>query len=301
MIMESPTPKQQLIGSCFAMVTMTIWAGWNVVSRLGVTHALTAYDITFLRFATAGLIALPIAWHYRRALLAAPLGLMLVMIGGAGALYVLVASQGFAYAPASHGVMIPGTMALWVALLSWLLFKEQFSRIRLVGYTIIAVSVFFRLVQHWSASADYLHADIFFISSGVLWACYTVANRKAALPPLAAMAIVSLGSALLYCIPYAATHATQIANYPLGQSLIQMIYQGVLTSLVGLLFYNRAIVLIGASRASSFAASIPLLATLMGIPLLGEIPVAADWVFIIMLSVGVLCASGVRRIAWKKA
>lgn len=300
MTAESPTPRQQLIGSGFAMITMVIWAGWNVVSRLGVTQSLTAYDITFLRFATAGLIALPFVWHYRKMIWAAPKWLMLIMVMGAGCVYVLVASKGFTYAPASHGVMIPGTMPLWVALLSWILFKEQFSRIRLIGYGIISLAIIYRVILHVTQRADYLTADLFFIGSGMLWACYTVANKKTALPPLAAMAVVSLGSALLYCIPYAVTHADAIAAYPLGQSLTQMIYQGVLTSLVGLLCYNRAMALIGASRASSFAATIPLLATLMGIPILNEIPTMADWLFVLMLSVGVLCASGVRRITWKR-
>ena len=47
-----------------ACLSVVIWAGWIILSRLGVQTALTPYDITLLRFGTAALITLPFSLTY---------------------------------------------------------------------------------------------------------------------------------------------------------------------------------------------------------------------------------------------
>lgn len=279
-------------GSLLALTTMCIWSGWNVVTRLGVTHALSAWDITFLRFLTAGIVSLPLVWRYREALLAAPRHLMLLMVMGAGAPYVLMASFGFRAAPASHGVLIPGTMTLWVAILSAAWLGERFDRSRIVGYGLIGLTICYRLWTHAQGNLDYLFADGYFLVAGLMWAIYTVTNKKIGLAPLAAVALISFGSLIGYCLPYALHDVAHVMSLSIKDSLLQIIYQGVIVSFVALVCYNRAMVLMGPSRTAAFAALIPLLATLMGIPLLGEYPRQSDILFVLLLSGGVLLATG---------
>ena len=57
---------------------------------------------------------------------------------------------------------------------------------------------------------------------------------------------------------------------------MQLIYQGPLTGIVALLVYNRAIPILGATRASSFTALLPLTALLLAIPVVGEWPGLRD-------------------------
>src|ERR1700730_1573292 len=51
---------QFVIGAVCAIAAVAIWAGWLVMMRVGVTTALTAFDLTALRFAVAGVVLLPV-------------------------------------------------------------------------------------------------------------------------------------------------------------------------------------------------------------------------------------------------
>jgi len=42
-----------VIGAVCAVAAVAIWAGWLVMTRLGITTTLTASDLTALRFAVA--------------------------------------------------------------------------------------------------------------------------------------------------------------------------------------------------------------------------------------------------------
>lgn len=286
--MMSPALK----GSLLAMCTMTIWSGWNIVSRMGMVQVMTAEDICFLRFTTAGVIALPLLWRYRQQIFQVRGWVLALMAIGAGVPYVLVASLGFHQAPAAHGVLIPAAMTAWVAVLSWGLLKEHFSVFRKAGYGVIILAIVARLLWHRHESADYLAADGFFIVAALLWAVFTVAGRVAALRPMAAVAWISSASLFFFCIPYGLAHTTQIAALPLKEALVQVIYQGVVVSFVALLCYNKAMLHLGAARTSAFAALIPLLTTLLSMLLLHEYPTMADMAFASALSAGVLLATG---------
>jgi drug/metabolite transporter (DMT)-like permease len=49
-----------VIAAVCAIAAVAIWAGWLVMMRVGVTTALTAFDLTALRFAVAGVVLLPV-------------------------------------------------------------------------------------------------------------------------------------------------------------------------------------------------------------------------------------------------
>ena len=216
------------------------------------------------------------------------------MIAGSGAPYVLLASIGFVNAPASHGVLIAGSMLLCVAIFSRIWFKERFHPLRITGYVLIAMTVMYRLISHVDG-LDYLIADGWFLLAGVSWASYTVVNKYTGIKPLEALALVAVGSMIGFCIPYLMVSYEHLPNLPLIPSLKQAVYQGIVVSFIAFASYNKAIVLIGPSRASAFAAAIPILTVIIAFPVLGEIPTAADWWFVGLLTLGVLLSTGVMR------
>ena len=79
---------------------------------------------------------------------------------------------------------------------------------------------------------------------------------------------------------------------PIADLAIQTIFQGVLVTIVSLILYGRAVVILGASGGAAFGALVPALSALFAIPLLGEWPNGTDWVGIALVSVGVYLASG---------
>lgn len=291
---STPTPRQFLLGAALAMITMTIWSGWNVMSRMGVNEALAPVDIVFVRFVVAGLLAFPLFVKLWPSMKQIPKRYMLLMICGSGAPYVMLASFGFEHAPASHGVLIPGFMLLCVAVLSRIFLKESLNRMRVLGYSLIAATVGYRLFSH-AGGIEYLLSDGWFMSAGVFWAVYTIVNKYTGIKPLEALALVSVGSLMGFAPAYLFFFADHIAHMPLVPALKQASYQGIVVSFIAFACYNRAIGLIGPSRASAFAAAIPLLTALMAVPLLGEHPSESDKWFIGLLTFGVLMATGVLR------
>jgi len=290
---STSSPHSKSRGFLLAFVTVSIWAGWIIVTRLGVKNQLSPFDITFLRFTTAGILLFPIAYKNRTKFFKTPKTLLLFMLLGAGAPYVAVSALGFRTAPASHGILIPGTMPLWVAFLSHFFFKEKFGDLRLGGYTLIFCGMLLKLHSSSLESLEILFHDTYFLFAAILWAIYTIANRKAGLSPLVAASWVTVGSCLsllpFYLIyQWQNPHPLQIQG-----ALLQIFYQGILTSIVSLITYNYASQTIGVSRTSAFAALIPAMVTLLAIPFLEEVPKTQDLIFIALMTVGVLLASNI--------
>ncbi len=284
--------NENLKGYLLALVTVSIWAGWMIVTRLGMKTDLTAMDVTFLRFTTAGLLLFPLAYKNRKQIFKTPFWILGLMLLGAGAPYVLVSALGFHSSPASHGILIPGTMPLWVALLSSLFFKERFSKARLWGYAFIFVGMIFKLTLSFEQGWTSLLFDGYFIFASILWAIYTLSSRKANMDPFTATAWVTTGSALALVLPYLFYQIQYPHSLNLNKSLVQIFYQGILTSIVSLITFNKAVKLIGASSTSAFAALVPALVTLLAIPFLDETPQFKDFIFIGLMTLGVLLASG---------
>lgn len=264
------------------------------MSRMGLGDALSPYDIVFLRYAVSGGLALPLFIRYLPVYRKIPLYYCLIMVAGSGAVYLWLACMGFMHAPASHGALIPGFMLLCVAVISRLWLKEPINGLRKAGYALIAMTVLFQLAMH-SDGLAYLMADGWFMTAGIFWACYTVVNKRTGIQPLQALALVSTGSAILYCPFYLLFSFERLSELPLEPSLMQMGYQGIVVGFIAFFCYNTAIGLIGASRTSAFAAAIPILTILLAIPILGEVAMPEDWWFAGLLTLGVLLSTGAMR------
>jgi len=144
--------------------------------------------------------------------------------------------------------------------------------------------------ETWSASRTF--GAMLSLLAAFMWAIFTVVMRRADLDPLHAAALVSVGSLAIYLPVYLAWRGAALAQVPLAELAVQVLFQGVLVTVVSLLFYGRAIALLGAARGAAFGALVPALAALIAIPLLGEWPGATDWLAIVLISAGVYLASG---------
>jgi len=79
---------------------------------------------------------------------------------------------------------------------------------------------------------------------------------------------------------------------PFATLSAQVIFQGIVVTIVALVLYGRAVLILGASGGSAFGALVPALSALLAIPLLEEWPTASGWGGIILISAGVYLASG---------
>jgi drug/metabolite transporter (DMT)-like permease len=290
----NPETPQFVRGAIYGTAAVSIWAGWIVVTRLGVTTSLTALDITALRFGVAGLLLLPVL--LRRGLALDRLGWigLVALAFGGGAPFVLLVGAGLVFAPAAHaGALFPGVMPLFVALLASAILKEPFPLTRKIGLVLILSGALVMVgLAGVTVGGSQSLGDILFLGAAFLWACYTVSMRRARLGGLHAAAIAAVISMIAYFPVYLVLAGGRLLEAPLRDIALQGIYQGVLTMIVSLFLYGRAVNLLGASGGAAFGALAPAMATLIAIPVLGEWPAPKDWMAILLVSGGVYLVSG---------
>jgi drug/metabolite transporter (DMT)-like permease len=283
------------LGALCVIGTVTIWAGWYVAIRVGLTTtSLDVQDLAALRFGVAGLLLLPVVWRRGLALdrLGWP-GVAAVALGG-GAPFALLVGAGLVYAPVSHAsALTQGMVPLAVGVLAAIVLKERLTAMNLVGFGLIvagAITIAGVTLAALASRESIGHA--FFVGAAVLWAGYTVALRKAHLEGLHAPAIAAVASLVLYVPIYLYFRGERLLAAPVSDLVVQGVYQGVLTAVVSLVLYSLGVARLGATSAGAFVAFGPVVAALLAIVMLGERPRVSDWIGIGVITLGVLLASG---------
>jgi drug/metabolite transporter (DMT)-like permease len=293
-VAQSPTTSEYAWGTLYGLAAVSIWAGFIVVARLGIRTSLTPWDITAIRFAVSGSLLLPYAIHKGLALERLGWTGLAAVVAGCGAPMVLLANAGLLFAPAAHaGALFPGVTPLMVALLAATILREAFTFQKRIGCTLIVIGI---IGIVWGAGGNIGTTQnighLLFLSAGLAWACYTVAMRRARLDGLHAASLAATASLALYLPIYMYFAGTSVFRAPLSDIALQAAVQGFLTGIVALLLYGRMVSILGATSGAAFLALTPAMTALMGIPILGELPSAIDWMAIALISLGVYVVSG---------
>jgi drug/metabolite transporter (DMT)-like permease len=285
-----PSP---IAGATFGALAALIWGGFPAITKMSMaSNALDAWDITALRFGVAGLLLLPL--FVRRRLGALRPSAALFLACGAGAPYVLLTAGGLAFAPGGHmGVMTPSCMLLCSTLGSRLILKESLTRGRFVGALAIMAGL---VAMGWDGLRNHGEltwlGDAMFLLGGLAWASYTIGLRVWRVEPLHATAVVGVLSMMLYLPGYVWLAGADLAAAPWREIVIQSVFQGVLSAVVALLLYTRAVAILGAARGAVFAALVPTFSLLLAIPLLHETPSGLQLVGVVFVTAGMVFALG---------
>lgn len=278
------------LGWAYGFLAALIWGGYLAMTRQGIAIGLTAADLAFLRYATASLLMLPwLLWHdpWQLAGVGWWKGTMLALL--AGPLFVLVGASGFTFAPLAHSAVIQlGSLTLIaLALAAWLV-GERPGRQRIIGMTVIVGGLGITAGQGlFSGGPGAWKGDLLFAFAGAMWALFTVLQRRWSVAPLAATAAVSVLSGTIYTPLYILFGTPEhLLQAPLWALIQQALMLGILSGVVALFAFSRAVEYLGASKASVFPAFAPAVAILSGIPLANEIPSAGQLIGLLVLSLG---------------
>jgi drug/metabolite transporter (DMT)-like permease len=287
------TPTPFWAGAGWALFAISIWAGWFISTKFDAASGLTAYDIVALRFGIAAVVLLPVTIRLRGGLGLLRWRTALALFAGSGVVYSLSTTAGLFFAPAAEGAALtPGVMPMATALLSVLVFKERLSRGQIIGLSLILAGVIIIAgLGLFQGTHRAWIGHVLFVTGAFLFAGYTIALRRSGLSGLEAAALVSVWSCALYLPFYVAVLHPRLLEVPPSSLIIPGFYQGILTNIISLFAYGRAVSALGPTRAAPFAALIPVFAALLGIFLLGERPTLVDWIGIACVSVGVYAAS----------
>lgn len=280
-------------GLCCGLAVALIWSLWSVATRFAMKTSLAPADVTFLRFGVSALFLWPVLLRSGSGASlsrAGPARLALMLIG-AGVPFMLLAATGMRFAPASHvATLMIGMMPIFVALLSALFFGERFGRVQIGGLLAVIAGAACMggqaLLSHRGAGE--WRGDLLFLCAGLLFASYTVVQRRSGTSPWQATALVNVGSGLLFAPVYFLFLNPGIFKLPLSELLLQAFAQGICNAILAMFFYAEAVRRLGAARAAIFGALTPALAVLLAMPLLGEFPSAVALAGIALVMAGVV-------------
>jgi drug/metabolite transporter (DMT)-like permease len=287
-------------GSLLGLGAAFIWGTYLAFARAGEVAGLHPADLALLRYGIAGLILLPwLLRHHPLSLAGVGWRRAAVLSLLAGPPFVLISAGGYAFAPLAHGAVFqPAGLTLGSMLLAALMLGDRPTASRIGGAALVLVGLLI-IANPSSLQGDpsALLGDAMFFAAGSMWAVFSVLLRRWGISPLAATAAVGVLSALVYVPWFVGTHTFEALGALSWTQLIgQVIVQGVLSGVVAVIAYSRAVQLLGAARAGVFAAAVPLVAIVVGGLLTGEAPTAMQLIGIGVVLLGLLAALEVIKV-----
>jgi drug/metabolite transporter (DMT)-like permease len=134
-----------------------------------------------------------------------------------------------------------------------------------------------------------------FVLAALLWSSYVILLRRTAIDSLHAVAVVAVGSAIVYLPVYFVLFPKAVLSAPAGDIVLQALYQGLLTTVAGLFAFNRAVASLGAARGAALAALIPVSTLALAAPFLGERPGVWEIGAALLIGTGVALVTFSRR------
>lgn len=271
-----------------------MWAAYLAFARAGVKADLTPVDFVFLRFVTAGIVMMPCVLRIGiRDLGGVGWGRGAVLALLAGPLFIVLGVGGYAFAPLAHGAVIqPAALTLGAMAASWLIFGERPPRERALGVAIILGGLV--LIAAGKGGAELPGAwrgDLLFVAAGLFWVGFTMLLRRWKIGGIEATAAVATVSALIVLPVFVATQSfDRLAALPLQTPLIQIIVQGLMSGVLAVIAYGKAVEHLGASKAALFPALVPAASLILGVPITGEFPALAQWIGALMATAGLALA-----------
>lgn len=272
---EASARRSRLIGIVALVVTVVVWSAFFLSLRFGARFKLPPVEIAIFRFLPGALFFLPVLITGRKRLLRASPILMILMIVGAGFPYLIVAGYGLRFTPVSDGsTLLPGLVAVFVSLLGFLFYRRLISRHRIFGLALIVIGMIGMLhLSDGDPSLRLSDGYLILIGAAIMWSVFTLAFERSGLQPIDGAVVITFGSLppLVFFILLRGG-PNEILRLEWGSFLWMFVAQGIAVGLVSTIAYTLAIRHLGATIASLAGAITPVFATLLAIPLLGEIP-----------------------------
>jgi drug/metabolite transporter (DMT)-like permease len=257
-------------------LTSLFWAGNTVLGRFIVGHV-PPMTLSFVRWTGAFLILLPFAaghlardWPLIRK--NAALMALLALVGFSA--YNTMAYYGLQYTTAINGLLLQSIGPLFVALWTFALFGDRLT-LRQAGGICVSLSGVVVIICHGSLAVlvgiAFNRGDVWFVIALVFYGFYMAMLRKR--PPIHPLSFlaVGMGGGAVFLIPLVvleiASGRTMMFD---AESILSFAFICIFPSLLGYLFLNRGIELVGANRAAPFIHLVPVFGSVLAIVLLGE-------------------------------
>lgn len=280
--------SNQTKGVLAALVTVTCWSGFNIVSRFGTKGVFTPFDMAAMRFGVAGALTMPF-FLYLVPIRSWPKYMVLALFGGLG--YGLLVYSGFAFAPSAHaGVFVNGGIPFWTVILTAILVGFKLSRhvyIALALSTCGLVMIAFNSMLAQHAPNQWI-GDLFFLAAAFCWAVFGLLVRRWQIRPHHGIFGIATFASLVYLPIYYLWLPKGVFDASMSDIALQCIYQGIIAALLAAGMFSYATHKIGACEAAMMLALVPAISAVGGYFILGEDLSIVVIVGIVIVSLGAL-------------
>ena len=216
--------------------------------------------------------------------------------------FALASFGGMSLAPVIHaGVLTNGTMPIFAAVVGYFWLHERPTRIQAGGIALIVVGGLMLGGDSFSvhAPAGQWFGDLLLIGAGGCFAIYMTALRRWNVTILQAVIAVPTISTAVYVPIWALFLPSGLLRGdgfpPWEEIALQAVYQGVVASFIVVMIITRATKSIRATTMAVFLAGAPVLAVLLGVALLDEVPTVIAWTGLVVTTAGMVLVIGRRR------
>ncbi len=260
-----------------AATAMLLWAFSTIIARY-VRDDVPAIGLSFWRTALAFVILLPFVSGRLRAnaeiirrhwKILFALGVLLI-VGGNAMLFLALQ-----YTIAINAAVLNSTEPLVILVVAWLLFRDPVGWRQAAGISLSLAGVLVLIGRGDAAvlsALDFNRGDLIVMGAYVSWAFYAVLLRRVPreLDHLTTLALIlGFGSLALFPIYLVEEFAFRPTYFTLT-ALITMGVLALVSSLLGVLMWNRAVTSLGPGRAGIYIHLIPAYTIVLAIVLLGE-------------------------------
>lgn len=275
---------------------MVFWGGSWVSAQIVVSVG-PPMTVGFFRFFTASLIYLPILIATQRdsikAYTSRDLSLFFVIgligIFGYGILFLI----GMQFTTAAQGSIIAGINPVTVSLLAFLFLHERLTpKWRYIGFFFSFMGIVFvvGIQAVLDFQFEYLIGNLILICAMFTWGLYSIIG-KSIMRGRSSLEATAMGIFFGTLLFFVGALFEQFWTLPLMYDLtfwLNILYLGIIVTVLGFLFYFLAIKNVGASKSAVFIALVPVFGTLFSFILLQE-PIYPTFIIgLVLVIIGIL-------------
>jgi drug/metabolite transporter (DMT)-like permease len=263
--MASRTPGWHASPYLLLSLTSLIWAFNWIVGRAIVGHV-TPMALTFIRWSVAVAVLMPFAAPLIRAHW--PIvrrdwkRIVWLAFWGTG-LHNTFSYLGLQFTTATNGVILNSVTPIMIIVLGWALYRETITRLQAAGILVSLIGVAVIVSRGDFATLAHLavnKGDLIVLVGVAFWAAYTVflRHKPADLPGLALLACCGCVGLVLLLPLFVAEMAFFDGRIEVTPAtLAAMLYVGIFPSILGYVFWNRAVAEVGPAVSGVFMHLMP--------------------------------------------
>ena len=221
--------KSKLSGVFAALTVVMIWSGWIIISKWGLSHSLTVWDVTCVRFITAALVVSTYALVTRTSLKSIFTLPVIICSLCNGSLYVCASLIGLLMSDAANtGVIINGLLPLMCASILFIWKRSKLLPSQYVGVLLILLANFLLFTSTGGAT---MSAFLWLLLATFGIAFYSVSMKIWNISIKTIMFSVPIINALFFT-PIWFFLPSHMTVAPINEILLQGAYQGVVVSIL---------------------------------------------------------------------